>query len=128
MERSTRQRRAITEVLTSANAPLTPLEILERAARQVPGLGLATVYRSLRLLLKQGLVSMVDIPGEPPRYEMTGRGHHHHFLCRTCGRVFEIARCVPEDVALLAPPSFQVESHEIILYGKCQDCSSRVRE
>ncbi|CAF0695412.1 Fur family transcriptional regulator [Candidatus Methylacidithermus pantelleriae] len=124
MERQTRQRRAIAQVLVSADGPLTPGEILQEAAREVPGLGLATVYRCLRSFLAQGLVCVVGIPGEAPRYEITGKGHHHHFLCRGCGRIFEIPRCIPEDIALLAPPSFRVESHEIILYGKCRDCVS----
>lgn len=93
MERSTRQRRAIRRVLLETRRPLSPREILELARKQVPSLGLATVYRNLRALVEEGAVVPVALPGEPLRYEAAGAGHHHHFLCRGCGRAFELPGC-----------------------------------
>lgn len=121
MQRATRQKKAIRDVLEDAASPLTPPEICERARKQVPGLGIATVYRSLKALSEEGKVRTIEIPGEPPRYESAARGHHHHFLCRSCGTVFELAGCVA-DLPHLAPKNFSVEDHEIILYGHCASC------
>ncbi|WP_018291101.1 Fur family transcriptional regulator [Verrucomicrobium sp. 3C] len=121
MERITQQKIAIVAVLESAESPLTPPEILSRAAKAVPRLGVATVYRALRALRKERKIVIVEIPGEPPRYETATRGHHHHFFCNGCRKVFEIPDCAAK-WAELAPPNFQVLDHEIILYGKCPNC------
>ncbi len=50
--------------------------------KEAPTLGIATVYRSLKALAKDGRVVSVEIPGQMPRYERADKGHHHHFLCR----------------------------------------------
>lgn len=122
MERSTRQRRAIREAFLEAGRPLSPQEVLDLARRRVPSLGLATVYRNLKALLEEGFLAPVHLPGEPPRYEPAGRGHHHHFHCRVCGRVFELPGCALEAEAHL-PPGFRPEGHEVTVYGRCPDCS-----
>uniref|UniRef100_A0A7V4ANT2 Transcriptional repressor n=4 Tax=Thermus TaxID=270 RepID=A0A7V4ANT2_9DEIN len=122
MERSTRQRRAIRRVLLETRRPLSPREILELARRQVPSLGLATVYRNLRALVEEGAVVPVALPGEPLRYEAAGAGHHHHFLCRGCGRAFELPGCRLE-AHLDLPPGFSAEDHEVVVYGRCPDCA-----
>ena len=120
-ERQTKQRQAIRDVIGEADGPLSPREILEHAQGRVNGIGMATVYRTLKLLADAGLVQAVEIPGEAPRYELAGKGHHHHFYCRKCGRVVEVDRC-PGDFGDLAPPRFRVEGHELILFGRCEDC------
>lgn len=122
MERSTRQRRAIRRVLLETRRPLSPREILELARRQVPSLGLATVYRNLRALVEEGAVVPVALPGEPLRYEAAGAGHHHHFLCRGCGRAFELPGCRLE-ADLDLPPGFSAEDHDVVVYGRCPDCA-----
>src|SRR5690606_27808311 len=91
--RSTRQRGAIISTLTAADRPLSAVEILHLARSHVPGLGLATVYRTIDSFAKAGDVATVEIPGRPPRYEIAGKDHHHHFLCSTCHRVFEVHGC-----------------------------------
>ena len=122
MERSTRQRRAIRRVLLETRRPLSPREILELARKQVPSLGLATVYRNLRALVEEGAVVPVALPGEPLRYEAAGAGHHHHFLCRGCGRAFELPGCRLA-AHLDLPPGFSAEDHEVVVYGRCPDCA-----
>ena len=77
-ERHTRQRHAIREVIASAGVPIPPSEILRQARTNVDGLGLATVYRTLKLLCDAGVVTPVEIPGKPPHYELAGKHHHHH--------------------------------------------------
>jgi len=121
MERATRQRAAIRDALTAAGRPLLAEEVLDSARSSVPGLGLATVYRNLKLLLGEGEVRAVQLPGENPRYEPAHHAHHHHFQCRVCERVFDVHAC-PGDLAALAPRGFTVEDHELTLYGRCKDC------
>jgi Fur family ferric uptake transcriptional regulator len=122
MARDTAQRRAIRRAITDSARPLAPQEILERAQRAVPGLGIATVYRQIRSLLSEGWLRPVELPGAPCRYEREGKGHHHHFHCRSCDRVFEVDACLGE-LRRLAPPGFHLEAHEIILYGRCERCA-----
>ena len=124
--RRTRQRAAIRSVLEAARRPLSVSEILELARRQVRGLGIATVYRAVGALLEEGFLTAVEISGEAPRYEVAGRGHHHHFRCRRCHRVFEVQGCVPE-VERLSPAGFVLEEHEILLSGLCSECAERRR-
>ncbi len=123
MERSTRQRHAIRQALNAAGRPLLAPEVLEAARTQVEGLGLATVYRNLKQMVEDEELSLVLLPGENPRYEAADRGHHHHFQCTVCQRVFDVHAC-PGDLARLAPVGFTVESHELTLYGRCADCAA----
>lgn len=124
--RKTRQRAAIRAAFESARRPLSIQEVLELAQKEVRGLGIATVYRNVGALVEEGFLAQVDISGESPRYEVLGRGHHHHFHCRRCHRVFEVDGCVPE-VERLAPEGFVMESHDILLAGLCPECASRRR-
>ncbi|WP_276956937.1 Fur family transcriptional regulator [Allomeiothermus silvanus] len=121
MQRNTRQREAIRQVLQESGRPLSTREVLEAAKEKVPGLGIATVYRTLNSLLEEKEISAVELPGETPRYEVAGKHHHHHFHCTVCGKVFEIENC-PGDLERLAPPGFKAERHEIVLYGRCPEC------
>lgn len=121
-QRSTRQRTAIRTTVEQAGRPLLAPEILERAQAEVPGLSLATVYRNLKSLVEAGELQVVQLPGENPRYEMH-HGHHHHFLCRHCQRVFDIDAC-PGNLARLVPQGFSLEDHELTLYGRCPDCQN----
>ncbi len=126
MQRETRQRRAIQQVFDEATRPLGPEEVLVAARRWVPQLGQATVYRALGALQQERRVVPVDIPGHPSRYERAGLKHHHHFACTGCGRVFELDGC-PYAGDKGVPRGFNVEGHEIILYGRCSGCSAAPR-
>jgi len=125
MERTTRQRHAIRQALHLAERPLLPMEILDLARTIVPALGLATVYRNLKLLVDAQEVQPVELPGEPARYELHGHPHHHHFHCRTCHKVFDVHAC-PGNMQSLAPPGFVVDGHELTLYGVCGECQQAI--
>jgi Fur family transcriptional regulator, ferric uptake regulator len=124
MKRNTSQRDAIRRVMVRADRPLSTDEIFEMARSKVPGLGIATVYRTLKSLKEERAVREVDLPGQPSRWEMANKDHHHHFLCRTCDKLFEIEGC-PGDLGNLLPPGYALEAHNILLEGKCRDCSKR---
>lgn len=123
MERNTRQREAVLATIANADHPLLPQEVLDIAQKQVPGLGLATVYRHLKVLAEQSEAITIRLPGEPARYERVGHAHHHHFQCRQCQRVYDVHAC-PGDLSRLAPPGFSVEDHDLTLYGRCRSCQS----
>ncbi|MEO0482393.1 MAG: transcriptional repressor [Planctomycetota bacterium] len=120
--RQTRQRVAIRKVITDADGPLSPNEVHERASAEVEHLGLATVYRALNAMVEAGDIKAVELPGQTPRYESADLGHHHHFHCERCGRVFDFDGC-PGDLVSLAPEGFVVSSHDIVLYGMCASCA-----
>lgn len=124
MQRDTAQRRAIRRALNESGRPLGALEILESSKRWAPKLGLATVYRTLKSLAAEGEVAAVELPGEPPRYESAGKGHHHHFRCGRCGKVYELGGCLGGLKELL-PRGFRMSSHELLLHGRCAACASR---
>lgn len=121
MEKNTRQRTAIRDVLAAAARPLLPQEVLAAAQAQVPAMGIATVYRNLKALVDEGALRSVNLPGDNPRFEPAGLQHHHHFQCQQCQKVFDVHGC-PGDLTALAPPGFTVADHDLVLYGRCSAC------
>src|ERR1700681_3374394 len=121
-QRATRQRDAIKAVIQTAKRPLSPAEVLEGARAVVQALGIATVYRNLKLLVAEGDVQVINLPGESPRYEMRESAHHHHFQCTTCRRVYDVPGC-PGNLRGLAPRGFTVEPQDVTRYGRCSECS-----
>ncbi|MBZ9751457.1 transcriptional repressor [Deinococcus sp. HMF7604] len=123
VSRSTRQRDVIARVLQDAEGPLAVTDVLDRARLDLPALGVATVYRTLKLLTEQGRIHPVTLDGET-RYEPSGKGHHHHFSCTACGRVFTLHTCpVSLPRGTVYPGGFVIEAHEVTLYGRCPDCA-----
>jgi Fur family ferric uptake transcriptional regulator len=123
LERNTKQRQAILEVFKRESRPLSPTEILEVAQCTVPKLGIATVYRALKEFLEAEEITAIDLPGEGQRFEIKGKHHHHHFLCRECRKVFEVSGCPGSLGSFKLPEGFMVEMHEILFKGLCVHCS-----
>lgn len=122
-QRSTSQRRAIREVFENADRPLATQEVLEAAQQLKPGLGIATVYRALKRLGDEGWLKTVKLPGVPPRYEMVDLPHHHHFYCESCERVYRIPGS-PQLLDSSVPAGFELENHDLVLYGTCHECNA----
>ena len=124
-QRQTRKRDAILQVITESDGPLSVPEILARAQQMQPQLGIATVYRTLKLLMEKQRIQIVILPSGETRYESAGLGHHHHFQCRRCQQVFDFSVCPLQSAHTELPAGFLVEDHEITLYGQCADCSAK---
>lgn len=124
-QRKTRQREAIFQVIEAANGPLSVPEIHERAQKYFARLGIATVYRTVKLLQEAGRIQSVVLPTGDTRYEETGLGHHEHFQCRKCEQVFDINVCpvhIPKGHSIAG--GFIVEDHELTIYGLCPNCAT----
>jgi Fur family ferric uptake transcriptional regulator len=124
-QRNTRQREVVFQVFRSAGRPLTVNEIHELAVAQHDRIGVATVYRTVKLLAEAGQITEVHLPNEQLRYELAdAHGHHHHHCaCQQCGKVFCLDLCpvgLPDDTVL--PDGFLVQGHAVTLYGICADC------
>lgn len=123
MQRKTTQRNAIEQVFFDEDRPLGIDEIL-RLGRILAGtLNRATVYRNLKLLIDKGWLKQINHPVTGTLFERTGKGHHHHFHCHDCNRVFELPGCSLNQQAA-APEGFVVEDHEIFLFGICPSCAA----
>ena len=122
MERNTRQKRAIRSAFERSDRPLSTDEVLASAGRESEGLGMATVYRSIRTLLDDGWLTSIDVPGKGTFYEIAGKAHHHHFSCTKCHRVYELDGC-SSDVSVRLPRGFRASGHDVTIYGLCSACS-----
>jgi Fur family ferric uptake transcriptional regulator len=120
-KRNTRQKEAAKKAFNEHNHPLSPAELHREIKNVVPGVGIATVYRIINNLVAEGEIIAVSLPGEAPRYEKSGKKHHHHFKCTTCDVVFDIEGCAP-GVSDLLPRGFELHAHEITLFGRCSSC------
>ena len=123
MQRNTKQRDAIKDVFRCTDRPLSVPEVREFAARAAPGIGVATVYRNIKSLTDGGWLEVIEMPGDAPRYERAGTNHHHHFLCNSCERVYNIDGC-PGGIETLLPRGFRMEKHDLLLTGLCATCGS----
>ncbi len=119
--RNTRQKNAIREAFSTADRPLSHDEALRMAQERVDGLSIATVYRNINLLLEEKWLAPVEIPGETTRYEVAGKGHHHHFQCNRCGKLFDLEGCAVE-IKPMVPRGFRTTGHEFFVYGLCAAC------
>ena len=122
-QRQTKQRELVYDIIKAAKGPLTVPEIHAQALQSMQRTGIATVYRTVKLLLDSHLIQAVIMPSGETRYESADLGHHHHFQCRTCGEVFDIHHC-PKGLApeTELPGGFILQGHEITMYGLCPQC------
>ncbi|MCA9277683.1 MAG: transcriptional repressor [Phycisphaeraceae bacterium] len=126
--RNTKQQDAIWRALEHAGRPLSVDELTTAAQKELPTLSSRSVYRAIRRWEEEQQIAPVTVPDQPPRYELASvaANHHHHFLCQSCDRMFDITGC-PGGLKSLLPDGFELTSHEITLRGRCDDCVSRRR-
>ena len=121
MKTRTSQQNSIYQVLDELGRPAPAKVLWELASNIVPGLGLATVYRALKALSKEGKVRKIEVEGLAPHYEKMRDEHTHYFVCEDCHTMFDLHGC-PGGFTKLLPPGFVMTKHEIFIYGACQDC------
>ena len=102
----------------------TAEQLLHDLNHTAPTSSQATIYTSLQALCEVGLVREVLLEEGVCRYD-ANVAPHHHFRCRCCGKIQDIAWDDLETVALKrVPPGVRVESYEVVLHGHCENCQS----
>ena len=124
--RSTRQKAAINAVLDRSEEFLTAQDLHDRLRQQGERVGLATVYRSLQALSDAGELDQLRTDEGETAYRRCSRGHHHHLVCRSCGRTVEVEGPAVEhwaDKVALAH-GFTDVSHTLEIFGTCASCAT----
>ncbi|RLC71408.1 MAG: transcriptional repressor [Chloroflexi bacterium] len=121
---STPQRQLLLDILREAKGHLDARELYRRAIEKDPRIGLATVYRNLRLFKELGLVEERRLDEAHCYYEIKGTTEHYHMVCRACGRVIEFeSPLVSKLVAEVQRNSdFDVIRAVLYLEGYCRKC------
>jgi Fur family transcriptional regulator, ferric uptake regulator len=120
-------RTAVVEALARHNCAVTALDLDDELRRRQPPVGRASVYRALEQLEELGLVQRIEVTRGTAGYERIEPDghHHHHAICRTCGRMvpFEDPSLERAIGQLSASISFDVTEHDVVLRGKCERCA-----
>jgi Fur family transcriptional regulator, ferric uptake regulator len=123
--RMTRQRKQVIETLRSARRYLTARELYERLRISRKRFALATVYRTLEALRELGWVATAPAHHGEAAYLWCTSEHHHHAICKRCGRVDEVpCRALPNYERILSRGlGFALTEHQLEFYGVCAHCS-----
>jgi Fur family ferric uptake transcriptional regulator len=124
-QRNTRQRTEIRRAVESLATFATAQEVHDRMRHDGSGVGLATVYRTLQAMASGGELDAIRIPDGQTAYRTCSPGHHHHLICRGCGRTVEVNIPSLEDQvrAMAASQGFAEIEHELEFFGTCTACA-----
>jgi len=131
--RWTASRECILDLLSRTSGHLSAKDVYSSLCAAVPGLGLTTVYRTLELLRRLGIVQTITSGDGQSRYELRGddqNDHHHHLICTRCGKIIDYRDFVREELelvkktqdALTEKYDFCVHGHNIEYFGLCEEC------
>ena len=116
------QRIAILEILRESHGHVQPGDVYQRAAEKIPGINEATVYRTLDILVKEGLIHRSYLEGSQVAFELAQ--DHHHLICRSCGSNTQIEHEVIKKIyqQLEDTTGYQLDSSHLIIFGLCPVC------
>lgn len=133
--RWTMPREAILDLLSRTSRHLSAKEIYAALLKLYPGIGLTTVYRTLDLLERTGLIKKFNFGLGENRYEFASENkpHHHHLICTKCGQIIDYSDFADEELELVEKSAkhladkykFIVQDHNIEFYGLCQQCQKK---
>lgn len=132
----TNQRLLVLEVLAeNRDKHLTAEDIYACVKEDYPDIGLATIYRTMQLLLEMQLVDRINLDDGCVRYEIgeraqgdaSGKHHHHHLICKTCGKVLPFKDDLLDELEykIEETTGFHVLDHELKFFGHCRECRER---
>jgi Fur family transcriptional regulator, ferric uptake regulator len=127
-ERATQPRKTIAKSLIRlghAGASFSAEDLLKRLHRTSPGIGRATVYRSIEKLVRMKVLDRIEFADGSHSFRLCeSDGHHHHLACTRCHRVIELDFCLQEKqlAAIGRQERFRIDDHTITLFGLCKDC------
>ncbi len=128
--RNTPARRAVLEALIDGPSHMTAPHVVAAVGETSPSVGRASIYRTLELLTRLGLVQASTLGGTETTYMLAPSGHHHHAICLECRETIEIDECVMGELegALRERTGFEVRGHLLEIYGLCPQCAALKRD
>jgi Fur family ferric uptake transcriptional regulator len=122
--RLTPQRMMVIEALHSVDGHISAEEIYTQVRAKYPYANISTVYRTLELLKKLGLVTEIALGDGRVRYHPVEKGHHHHLVCQKCGRIVDLPESAlsPLKETLLHDYHFNADLRHMAFFGLCADC------
>jgi len=125
--RLTPQRLMILAAMEGSDEHISAEEIYAQVTARFPDVNISTVYRTLELLKKLGMVYEIDLGEGRIRYHAEESGHHHHLVCQECGKVTDIKETslsALRDV-LLRDHDFRAELKHVGIFGVCSACRKK---
>lgn len=124
--RPTRQQAAVAALLEDTEDFTSAQELHARLRSTGRTIGLATVYRTLQTLATDGDVDLLRTDDGEALYRRCSTGHHHHLVCRSCGRTVEVEGPAVErwTDAVAAEHGFTQVRHTLEIVGTCGDCAT----
>ncbi len=122
--RLTPQRIMILEAIEHSDHHISAEEIHAQIVTKYPNVNISTVYRTLELLKRLGLVTETDLGEGRVRYHPVEKGHHHHLVCRECGAIIDLDESLltPLRSALLREYQFDADLRHLAILGRCVRC------
>lgn len=122
----TPQRILILKYLDTHRMHPTADEIYSSLKKSIPSLSKTTVYNSLDVLKKYGLIQALTICGSEHRYDFI-HDMHHHFLCKKCGKITDIDIKCP-NIQKIIDQGYKIDEVHGYFKGICKDCIQKERE
>ncbi|MGY2128384.1 Fur family transcriptional regulator [Blastococcus sp. SYSU DS0617] len=125
--RTTRQRSALVALLDELDGFRSAQELHSLLRERGDSVGLATVYRALQALVEDGQLDVLRSSDGEAAYRRCSPVHHHHLVCRSCGRTVEVSDPPVERWAarIASEHGFADVQHQVEVFGTCADCSAR---
>jgi Fur family transcriptional regulator, ferric uptake regulator len=125
VRRPTRQRAAVEALLVNIDDFMSAQDLHARLRAQGQTVGLATVYRTLQAMATDGDVDMMRTLDGEAVYRRCSIGHHHHLVCRSCGRTVEVEGPAVESWTdrISAENGFSDVHHTLEIFGTCSGCT-----
>ncbi|OGO20397.1 MAG: transcriptional repressor [Chloroflexi bacterium RBG_16_50_9] len=123
MNRDTRQRQAILNILRGTTSHPTADWIYDEVRKMITNISKGTIYRNLKVLREDGQISELNLSGTVSRFE--GRlNNHYHFRCEKCGRVIDVDETVDNELdrKVAGKTGFKIAYHQLEFRGLCPDC------
>ncbi|WP_104524750.1 Fur family transcriptional regulator [Blastococcus atacamensis] len=126
VRRQSRQRSAVLTLLDELDGFRSAQDLHALLRDRGDSVGLATVYRALQALVDDGQLDVLRSPDGEAAYRRCSPSHHHHLVCRTCGRTVEVADPPVERWAarIAAEHGFVDVQHDVEVFGTCAACAA----
>lgn len=120
------QREVILDTFLRSERHLSVDDLLQLVQKRRSDIGRTTVYRTLKLLQAAGLATELVLQGQTRFEREYKRQHHDHFICKSCGEIFEFSSAEIERIQdeIAAEIGFVIDGHRHQIFGYCRDCAA----